>query len=161
MTTGTLDPITPHVPTEWLDEHVLAEALLNAIQQEALTLASEGLDSVTDARHPDELYPGASDYNFDIDDYCISRGGMDESEAERMELERYHRERTEEDRIMLENRERAQFELQLMIERAMEERHRLDRIAAEEQARARVNPFDDVLNEWADVEWPDELARCP
>lgn len=181
MTTGTLDAIPPvssdmaaalvvpetPIPTEWAEEHYIVEELMRNAGRGDLVLASrhdsglvyENPDAVTDARHADEFYPGASDYNFDIDDYCISRGGFDASEAERIALEIFHQQRLEEDRINLEQRAQARFAMELMQERAMKERRRLDKVKADEEARARVNPFDSVLEEWTNTQWPDEQLR--
>lgn len=166
MTTGTLDP--PHMPPEWVEEHEVVRQLMEAEGRIDLALASrhdsdlanKDIEPVTDARHPDEFYPGASDYNFDIDDYCISRGGVDEMEAEQMILEAFHRERMEEDRRMLENRERARFEMELIRERAMAEGERRGLVRESERVRTPVNPFDAVLEEWANLEWPDERVPC-
>ena len=159
-----LDPVTP-IPSDWAEEHFVVEELIKAARRSDLGLASsyeagltsEDVESVTDARHSDEFYPGAHEYNFDIDDYCISRGGFDESEAERIALEEYHQARLEEDRITAENRERARFEMSLIAERAMAERRRLDRAAIDQ---AQIEALNASIEQWTSVEWPDEQLRA-
>ena len=162
-TAGPSDPVIP-VPTEWAEEHFIVEQLMKDAGWQNSALASridtgvapEVLEPVTDTRHADEFYPGAYDYNLDIDDYCISRGGFDASEDERIALEMFHQRRLEEDRINMEQRSRARAAMELARTLAIIARERSDRLRAEERARGRGNPFDSELAEWETREWPNE-----
>lgn len=183
MTTGDLDP-APSIPPEWTEEHFIVTALMesmagrdvssaNRLLQDLRTdntitlvedrsaaiqqgLADFDAVSLTDSVLPGEFYPGAHDYVLDIDDYCIERGTRDQPESERAEMERFHQTRLEEDAAYLERRERVRTEMEAIRQRAMAEGRRLDRVRAEERRRARVNVFDEDLEEWSSTVWPDE-----